>query len=50
MLTKSVMTLVFVHREKITYGSLLTNGADEPKSYDMVLGIKCHRDELFRNE
>ena len=28
----------------------LTNGADEPKSKDMVLGIKCHRDELFRNK
>ena len=29
---------------------VFANGADEPKSIDMVLGIKCHRDELFRNE
>ena len=37
MLTQSVMTVVFVHREKITYGSFLTNGEAEPKSLDMVM-------------
>ena len=36
MLTQSVMIVVFVHREKITYGSFLTNGGKILSLLDMV--------------
>ena len=50
MLTQSVMTVVFVHREKITYGSFLTNGETEPKSLIWWGFIKCRSDDAFRNK
>ena len=47
MLAQSVTTVVFVRREKITYGSMwILTESNKPKSKDMVLvDIKCHSDD-----
>ena len=49
MLSQSAMTVVFVPREQITWGSL-TNGEDESKFFNMILFIKCRSDDAFGNK
>jgi len=41
------MVVVIVHREKITYGSFWLTALISPYG---IIGIKCHRDELFSNK